>query len=206
MTTDYISEQEYLDYESSGAQTGDGVIQAAIGAASRLVEAHTGRIFSTTTSTLHYSPCAESPWVIDVDDISTTGSLVVKTDTGMDGSYSTTLAITTNFVLEPVNQSFGGLTGWPYTRIRGRSMLTFPIRYYPWQPETVQVHAVFGWPAVPDPVKQATKILAAQYVKLGDSPLGVAGFGDFGAVRVREIPQVAALLAPYRTGDSYGIG
>jgi hypothetical protein len=62
----------------------------------------------------------------------------------------------------------------------------------------VQVTAQWGWAAVPDSVKQATKILAAEIFRLKDAPLGVAGFNDFGPVRVREVPQVSMLLKRYR--------
>jgi hypothetical protein len=33
---------------------------------------------------------------------------------------------------------------------------------------------------------------------LKDAPFGVAGFGEFGAVRVRNNPRAMALLQPYR--------
>jgi hypothetical protein len=41
-------------------------------------------------------------------------------------------------------------------------------------------------------------MLAEETFKLKDAPFGVAGFGDFGVVRVRENPAVARLLAPYK--------
>lgn len=204
--TDYITEQEYLNYQKSERQPGNEIVQAAISAASRLVEGHTGRVFTSSTLTRYYSPCSDTPWTLRIDDLATATALTVKIDTARDASYATTLTIATQFVLGPINQTSGGLAGWPYNEVIGRGMLTFPIRYYPWQPETVQVHGAFGWAAVPEPVKQATKILAAQYVKMGEAPFGVAGFGEFGIVRVRDIPQASTLLAPYRIDASYGIG
>ena len=41
-----------------------------------------------------------------------------------------------------------------------------------------------GWTAVPTSVKQATVITASRIFKRLDSPLGVAGFGDMGVMRV----------------------
>jgi hypothetical protein len=67
----------------------------------------------------------------------------------------------------------------------------------------VKVTAKWGWLAVPDAVQQATLFLANQYYKTArEAPLGVAGFGDFGAVRVRAMPQVENLLQPLRKGSA----
>jgi hypothetical protein len=63
---------------------------------------------------------------------------------------------------------------------------------------SVEVQGVFGWSSVPTAVKQATILLAMRQFKRYDSPLGVAGFGDIGAIRVgRTDPDVQALLAPF---------
>jgi hypothetical protein len=63
----------------------------------------------------------------------------------------------------------------------------------------VTVTGVFGWPAVPAAVKQACRLQVARVFKRADSPLGVAGFGEFGVVRVTQLdPDVKALLEPYR--------
>ena len=202
--SDYITEQELLDYIKSGANLGNSVTQGAITAASRAVEAHCGRIFyQRAATTLYYSPATQDG-PIYIDDLATTASLAVRTDDGT-GTYGTLLTINTHFILEPRNQQFGGQAGWPYMSIRGLAALTFPLRYYAWQPDTVKVTGTFGWAAVPEDVKQATKIIAAQYVKLADAPLGVAGWGAYGDIRVRDIPQASTLLAPYRKGTSFGI-
>ena len=49
-------------------------------------------------------------------------------------------------------------------------------------------------------VKQATVIQSSRLFKRLDSPLGVAGFGDLGAIRVGRYldPDVEQLLMPYR--------
>jgi hypothetical protein len=65
---------------------------------------------------------------------------------------------------------------------------------------TVEVRAVFGYTSVPIEVKQACLIQASRLMKRHDSPLGVAGFGDLGVVRVssRVDPDVAQLIDSYR--------
>jgi hypothetical protein len=62
----------------------------------------------------------------------------------------------------------------------------------------VQVTARWGWPAVPEPVRSACGILAGRLFKRADSLLGVAGFGDLGAITLRAVdPDVQRMLAPY---------
>jgi hypothetical protein len=65
---------------------------------------------------------------------------------------------------------------------------------------------VFGWPSVPIAIKQATIIQASRIFKRLDSPLGVAGFGDLGAIRVtRDLdPDVAQLVMPYKRMRNVG--
>jgi hypothetical protein len=56
-----------------------------------------------------------------------------------------------------------------------------------------------GTLAIPDGVFRATIMLAARLFKRRESTDGVAGFGEFGAVRVTAVdPDVENLLAPYR--------
>ena len=202
--SDYITEQEFLDYIKSGADLGNDTTQAAITAASRQVDAYTGRVFFQQTLTLYYSVYTVGDPLVEIDDLATTSGLLVQTDTGA-GTYPTTLTLNTDFMVEPRNQQFGGIGGWPYTHLRGLSLLKFPVRYYPWQPDTIKVTGTFGWAEVPAEVKQATRIIAAQMYKLADAPFGVAGFGSYGEIRVRDIPQASTLLSPYRKGSSFGI-
>jgi hypothetical protein len=59
------------------------------------------------------------------------------------------------------------------------------------------VTAKWGWAAVPDDVEQACRILVARFFKVREAPLGVAGFGDLGLIRVRDDPTALGLLQPY---------
>ncbi len=63
-----------------------------------------------------------------------------------------------------------------------------------------QVTGLTGWTAVPTSVKQATVITAARIFKRLDSPLGVAGFGDMGVMRVGRglDPDVQQLVQDFR--------
>lgn len=208
--TDYVAEQEFLDYYKSNAAPGSETIEVCISASSRAIDAYCNRHFYTVTEARYFSPYPDGPgayWLLCIDDLSTASGLTVQTDNGA-GTYTTTVS-SSAYVLEPKNQSQGGLGGpygaWPYTMLRSTSANVFPIRYYPWQPDTVKVTGTWGWASVPDPIKQACKILTAQFVKMAEAPLGIAGFGSYGDVRVRDIPQVATLLNPYCEGGAYGI-
>jgi hypothetical protein len=85
----------------------------------------------------------------------------------------------------------------PFTRIRAIGDNLFEPLY---GEATVQVKAVFGYLPMPIQIKQACIIQASRLFKRLDSPLGVAGFGDLGVIRVssRLDPDVALLIDPYR--------
>jgi hypothetical protein len=67
-----------------------------------------------------------------------------------------------------------------------------------WPDDELVVTAKWGWPAVPDPVVQAQKLLASRLWKRKDSPEGVLGNDQWGVIRVSRVdPDVMALLDPY---------
>ena len=121
--------------------------------------------------------------------------------TSEDGINYSTVWTTSDYQLEPLNGVAGGLTQ-PYTRLRAIGDYLFPVwsignTYSNIAP--VQIVGVFGWSAIPTAVRQACILLAMRQFKRYDSPLGVAGFGDLGAIRVGRVdPDVEALLQPYR--------
>ena len=172
----------------------DGAIELALVAASAEVDQWCGRNFDVDSDVTVRRFRGDGEYV-QTSDISTTTGLIVQVDSVGDGTFPTTIAAA-DYVLEPLDGvGVDGRTGWPYTAIRFADY-DFKDRVRP----TVQVTARFGWPSVPKAVKQATLLLAARNFKLREAPLGVAGFGDFGAVRVRDNPIVAQILAPYRRG------
>ena len=71
----------------------------------------------------------------------------------------------------------------------------------------VKVTGVWGWPAVPQAIEYATIMQSQRLFKRLDSPTGILGFGDMGAVRVtRQLdPDVAEMVNPFRR-DGFGIG
>jgi len=171
------------------------LLEVAIESASREIDGYTERVFFSTSATRIYAP--QNIYLVETDDIVSVTSVKTSTD-GL--TFDTTLA-STDYQLEPLNGIAGGLST-PFTQIRAVGDYLWPA----YSPQTifhleasVQVVGVFGWSAVPTAIKQATIILAMRLFKRLDSPLGIAGFGDMGQMRVgRQDPDVEALIAPFR--------
>jgi hypothetical protein len=173
----------------------DSLIEISIEAASREIDGHCNRVFYSTSGTRVYNPV--DTFVTNTDDIVAVTTLKTSSNAQV---YDQTWK-TSDFQLEPLNGVSGGLIQ-PATRIRAVGDYLFPIwsvgsTYNNFAP--VQVVGVFGWSAVPTAVKQACILLAMRQFKRYDSPLGVAGFGDLGAIRVGRVdPDVEALLMPFK--------
>jgi hypothetical protein len=172
----------------------DTPLQAVLTSASRFVDQYCQRDFTVAsgTATRDYVPTGR--WEsVAIDDA--TSIVSVKIDEDLDQSFGVTLN-SVDYQPEPVNRLVSD-NDWVYTRL-------IPIEdgYWPtWEGRaTVRVEATFGWPAVPEPVKTATILQAARLWTRYDSPLGVAGFGEMGAMRVsfKADPDVQMLLQPYR--------
>lgn len=192
----YISGDDLADYLGVTGTANDDLLTAAVESATGLVNQHCGdRDFNQTTTASARVFRADDRLLLDVYDFHTVTGLVVKTDDDNDGTYETTWTITTDFVLEPFDGIENGHTGFPYRQIAAVNTLRWPCTGL--RPR-VQVTAQWGWTAVPDEVVQATRILAAEIFRLKDAPLGVAGFNEFGPIRVREVPQVALLLKDFQ--------
>jgi hypothetical protein len=100
-----------------------------------------------------------------------------------------------------LNGSLDGIT-WAYDRVRAVGDYVFPTNsvLLGEGQALVRITAVWGWPSIPKAIETATIIQATRIFKRFDSPLGVAGFGDFGAVRVSRFldPDVEQLVQPYK--------
>jgi hypothetical protein len=182
-----------------GISTGDTLddlrLEAACDAATAQIQAECGRTFIADVSASPRVFVAGSALVCEIDDIATTSGLIVKTDDDNNGTFETTW-LATDYQLEPLNARLSGQV-WPYTQLRA-----IEARYWPrWRGQAlVQITARWGWPAVPKPVLQAAQIQAVSIFKSADAPLGVAGFGDIGVVRLRQAmhPVASSLLSQYR--------
>lgn len=195
MANEYLTVMELKNSaELVGTAFADYDIQKAISAASRGIDEYTGRFFFTSVGTRYYT--AAEACHLDIDDLSTAG--VVTTDQDGDGVYETSWTVNTDYTFAPLN---GPTDGKPYEEIR---VHPYAGQRFPCFPAGVSVAGTFGWPAVPDPIIEATTIIATKLVKRKrDAPFGIVGVGiDNFAVRIaRTDPDVAFLLDPFIRGS-----
>jgi hypothetical protein len=169
----------------------DDMLEIAIESASRAIDSYANRNFySSGTATRYYAP--NDSYICETDDLAELVSLHT-----LDPNNAFTIEwAEKDYQLEPLNGIVDGKTT-PYTRIRAIDDFVFQTLY---GEATVKIVGVFGYTAVPIEVKQACLIQSSRLMKRLDSPLGIAGFGDMGVMRVssRLDPDVAQLVDSYR--------
>lgn len=173
----------------------DELLETAIESSSRMIDGYCERRFYTNGTETRYVAATNS-YVVDVDDIAGT-AITVETSAGLDGVYDETWD-PSDYQLEPLNRTNAGLD-FPITRLRAVGDYLFPVD--PVAMETgVKITGVFGFgTAVPAAVKQACILASLRQYARYSSALGVAGFGDMGAVRVARIdPDIQSMLMPFR--------
>lgn len=181
--------------------TDDSLIEVAIESSSRLIDGYCSRNFNNQgTATRLY--VARDPYYVQVDDFQSV--ITLKTSILVPGTFDVTWnlpgSVPQDVQLEPLNGGWEG-SAWSYDRLRATGRYFFPTLSPNFsQQALVQLTAVFGWASVPTVIKQATIIQSMRIYKRLDSPLGVAGFGEFGVMRVSRMldPDVQMLVEPYR--------
>jgi hypothetical protein len=86
----------------------------------------------------------------------------------------------------------------PWREIRAVGDQIFPRCPGFGRTDLISIAGVWGWPDIPDPIRRATRMMAAEIFKLKDAPLGAAGVADLGIIRVRENPRYQRLIRPYQ--------
>ena len=171
----------------------DTLLEMARTSASDLIDGYTGRTFNTSgTVTRVFAPADD--YVLQTDDLAGT-VVTITSSTGADGVFDVTWK-TTDYQLEPLNGVSNG-QAVPFTRIRAIQDYLWPVAG---GEATVRVMGVYGFVAVPTVITQATILQSSRIFTRLQSPLGIAGFGEMGVVRVTRAldPDVAALVEPYR--------
>jgi hypothetical protein len=171
----------------------DTALEAAITAASRMIDDYTERFFykdGTTQSPVSRYFTPQDIAVLAIDDIHVITEVAI--DAAFDQTYSTVFA-TSDYLVEPVNNP---RKGWPYTRIIATGSYIYP---YP-LPQSVRIRGVWGWSAVPSEVSMATLLQASRLFTRRQSPFGIAGAPDLGVVRLsaRLDADVEVLLKSFR--------
>lgn len=174
----------------------DPLLSQACDTASTWIDEYCGETFVVPTAATARLFHADSWNLVRTDTFANTTGLVVATDDNEDGTAETAWTLGTDYLLEDTNGRTVGEAVGPYRAIRAVDSKLFAASRS--GRPLVSVTARWGWPVTPAPVKQAAYVLAAEQWKTKDAPFGVAGFGEFGVLRVRNNPVVAQLLAPYR--------
>lgn len=178
--------------------TDDTLLEGSVESASRLIDGYAMRSFYNAGTATRVFATNDALYV-QTDDMAGT-AVTIETSTLGDGVWDVTWTAT-DYQLEPLNGTLDGIA-WAYDRARAVGDYVFPTNsvLLGEGQALVRVTAVWGWPAIPKAIETATIIQATRIFKRFDSPLGVAGFGDFGAVRVSRFldPDVEQLVQPYR--------
>jgi hypothetical protein len=191
ITNGYITLNLLKSALSINDEIDDDFLELAINAASRQIDQVCERQFFSTTETRLFAP--RDSFICEIDDL--TNLTTLETSSSADGVFDIQWQ-SKDLQLEPLNSLAGGIPT-PFTQIRAVDEYLFPTDN---QEATVKVTGTFGFTPVPDQVQQATVILAARLAERRFSPLGVAGFGDLGAVRVSRFldGDVDNLISPFK--------
>lgn len=177
----------------------DYELHAACFSASRAIEQHCQRVFwRSATGTVRTFEAGADPYCLTMPAFSDLVSVSsVATDEAGDGLFSTVWSVS-DYQLYPTNPA-AAPEPRPYTKIRAIGSRRFPLLYSRLDSTSrIQITGAFGWPAVPQGIKQAALILAQETYKAKDTFGGVAGFGEFGVVRLSQNPMLGTYVNPYR--------
>lgn len=203
----YTDEATLKTYLGITVSTYDTQIDMAINAASRSIDNYCQRRFWLDGSAVARTFIPDSLLCVEFgDDLGDSASVILKTDASGDGVFETTWS-SSDYELLPVNAPSAWPEAKPWTSVRAVGGKTFPWLVNTWltRLDRVQITAKWGWPAVPDAVTQACLIKASRLFHRKDSPQGIAGFGDFGPVRLSRLEDgdVMSLLGDYsKTGGA----
>ncbi len=200
ITNGYATLTEIKTFLSISDNVDDTLLESMVEAASRSIDRIANRRFYLDANASARAYRVSSPIVLYTDDIGTTSGLVVKTDDDGDGTFETTLTLNTDYIMDPLTALD---LGRPYTQVtmvtNTQTFPIFPGLFQNGLRPGVQVTARWGWPSVPDDINQACLILTADLYKRKDSPGGILGLGDLGAIRMSPLGRdVTAMVRAYR--------
>ena len=188
----YAQLQEVLDRMAHPDTNDDALtarIEAALEAATVAIDNDTSRSFASITATRTfgaYGYCVRELWVPDLVSVTT-----LAVDDDDDGVYETTIDAT-GFELDTYSTD----PAWPYDKIR---LIGRDLPYGGQRRRAVSVTGVWGWSAVPAPIREACVLLAARVAQRpAEALFGAQSFGDFGAAMIRSNdPDYMNLIGPY---------
>jgi hypothetical protein len=157
VTDPYVSATDYKAWVGKTGTGDDTELAAQVIAASRFIDKECDRFFTQDAAAVVRLFDGNGSTRLYVSDIASLTGLVVKVDLDGDFAFTSTgetLTIGTHFWAGPANAALGPEPR-PYAYLdivpgNGR------LAVWPEQLRSVQVTAVFGWPAVPAAIKEAT--------------------------------------------------
>lgn len=164
----------------------DDELQSTLATAARRVDDDCGRRFwqDLTASSRTYRPT--HPTLLLVDDISTSPDLVVEV--GRGATWTAVDLDDVDFLPENAVADLRAI------EILERAAGVWPL----FGSTRVRITARWGWPVVPEPIVNATLIMASRLSRRRDSPEGILGNSDFGPLRVsRYDADYDNLIHPY---------
>ena len=187
-------------YLSISDTTDDTLLENLVESASRSIDKIANRRFYADTTATVRLYRAYSDVFVYTDDISSTTGLIVKVDEAGNGTYSKTLTLNTDYIMDPLTAD---ALGRPFTQLtmvsNNESWPIFPGLTQNGLRPGVQVTAKFGWPSVPSDVNVACLILTADLYKRKDAPGGVLGLGDLGVIRMSPVGRdVSQMVRSYQ--------
>ncbi len=200
ITNGYATLTEIKNFLSITDNVDDTLLENMVEAASRSIDRIANRRFYADANASARQYRVSSPVILYTDDISSTSGLIVQTDDDGDGTFETTFTLNTDYIMDPLTAN---ALGRPFTQVTivsvTESFPIFPGLFQNGLRPGVQVTAKWGWPSVPDDINQACLILTADLYKRKDSPGGILGLGDLGAIRMSPLGRdVTAMVRAYR--------
>jgi hypothetical protein len=188
ITNGYATLTQIKNYLSISDNTDNDLLEDLVESSSRSIDRIANRRFYADANASARKYRAYSDVFIYTDDISSTSGLIVKIDEGGNGTYSKTLTLDTDYILDPLTAS---ALGRPFTQLtmvsNTESWPIFPGITQNGLRPGVEVTAKWGWPSVPDDITVACLILTADLYKRKDAPGGVLGLGDLGVIRMSPV-------------------
>lgn len=185
--------------ETGPGTTNDTMLENVVTSVSRWIDQYCQRHFwQTTANTIRVFDACDS-YELRLGEFNELVTVVsLKTDDNLDGTFETTWSAS-DYQLLPRNAS-AAPEQRPFREVRAVASRTFPKRGRIDREGLIEISGTWGWPAVPLAVREACLLQSTRIFKRRYSPEGIAGYSEFGIVRVsgRLDADVETMLNPYR--------
>jgi len=195
--TRYVSAAELqarLDATATWSASETTAHDSILLAVSRMVDDHCRRFFGQTASTARTFDGRNTGMLIVPDLVSVTS---LKTDEDGDQSYERTWA-STDYELYPYNAA-AEYPARPYTEIHVSTATGSNDYTFPYGQRCIEVTGVWGWPEVPETVREVVILEAARMLEQSRAPSGIVANNALGTASIVPAmhPTSKRLLMPY---------